>query len=98
MEKFLGRDGKTPLAVRTAVYERARALGSGAASEIPVNDDLVEWVDRIAVTPSSASDDDVLRLKAAGYSEDDIVEITEAAALGASLARLETAYRVIGEA
>ena len=63
-----------------------------------MTDDLVDWVDTIAVSPSTASDADVLRLKAAGYSEDDIIEITEAAALGASLARLEIAYRVIGEA
>ena len=98
MAKFLGHHGVAPLAVRTATYERAHALGSGAATQPPVNDDLVGWVDTIAANPSAASDGDVARLKAAGYSEDDIIEITEAAALGASLARLEIAYRVIGEA
>jgi len=98
MERFLGDHGVAPLAVRKAAYERARALGSGAPTQLTLHDDLVDWVETIAVNPSTASDAGVLELKAAGYSEDDIVEITEAAALGASLARLETAYRVIGEA
>lgn len=98
MAKFLGDHGVAPPDVRKAAYERARALGSGPATQLPLNDDLVDWVDTIAVNPSTATDADILRLKAAGYSEDDIVEITEAAALGASLARLETAYRVIAEA
>lgn len=98
MAKFLGDHGVAPPAVRTAAYERAHALGSGAATPPSVNDDLVAWVDTIAVNPSTASDADVVQLRAAGYSEDDIIEITEAAALGASLARLEIAYRVIGEA
>lgn len=98
MARFLGDHGMAPLTVRKATYERAHALGGGAATQPPVTDDLVDWVDTIAVSPSTASDADVLRLKAAAYSEDDIIEITEAAALGASLARLEIAYRVIGEA
>lgn len=98
MAKFLGDHGITPVAVRKATYERAHTLASGADTRPPLNDDLVDWVDRIAANPSTATDADILRLKSAGYSEDDIIEITEAAALGASLARLEIAYRVIGEA
>ena len=98
IDKFLGDRGVTPLAVRQSAFDRARALGSGAATQPPVADELVGWVDMIAVNPSRASDADVDELKDSGFSEDDIIEITEAAALGASLARLEVAYRIIDEA
>lgn len=97
MDSFLGDRGTTPLELRRAVLARAHAFGSGAASRPPVADDLAGWVDTIAVNPSTASDADVARLKAAGYTDDDIIEVTEAAALGASLARLEIAYRVTGD-
>ena len=98
VDKFFGGHGMTPLATRTGVFERAHALGSGAANPPPVADDLVDWVDTVATNPSCASDDGVAALKRAGYAEDDIIEITEAAALGASLARLEIAYSIIEEA
>ena len=98
IDKFFGDHGTTPLATRRAVFKRAHTLGSGSASPPPVADELVDWVDTLAINPSAASDAGVAALKRAGYSEDDIIEITEAAALGASLARLEIAYRIIGEA
>jgi alkylhydroperoxidase family enzyme len=96
IDKFLGDRGTTPLELRKAVFDRAHAFGSGATSQPPVAQDLASWVDMIAANASAATDADLARLVAAGYTEDDIIEVTEAAALGASLARLEIAYRITG--
>ena len=97
IDRFLGDRGVTPVELRRAVFDRAHAFGSGATTQPPVTSGLAAWVDTIAVNPSAASDADVERLRAAGYTEDDIIEVTEAAALGASLARLEIAYRITGD-
>ena len=97
IDNFLGDHGVTPREVRAAVYARAHAFGSGLTEQPPVSEDLTRWVDIIACNPPAASDADIAALKAAGYSEDDIIEVTEAAALGASMARLEIAYRVTGD-
>ena len=43
------------------------------------------------------TDEDIAALKRAGYSEDQVFEITAATAVGAALLRLETGMRVLTE-
>jgi alkylhydroperoxidase family enzyme len=50
---------------------------------------LTTFVDRIAQHAYRVTDDDVVAVRQAGYSEQAIFEITTSAALGAGLARLE---------
>ncbi len=71
-----------------------RAAASG--SDVPaVAHAYTEKVRRYAY---KVVDRDIEELKSAGWSEDEIFELTVATALGAGLSRLEHAYRVLQEA
>lgn len=69
--------------VRKAIVDRARG------QEAAVPDALVGFVDRVAKNASEIADADVDAVKAAGFDEEAVFEAIVAAALGASLARLE---------
>jgi alkylhydroperoxidase family enzyme len=76
--------------------DRAAALARGEAPP-DVPSDLAEYLDKVATAASSLGDADVDGLRTGGHSEDEIIELTEAAALGASVARLDLALAAIGE-
>lgn len=92
-ESILTAPGETDPALRRAIEARSAELGGrseppGTASgEIP--EALRGYVDKVARHAYKVTDRDVEALKAAGYSEDAIFEITLSAALGAGLSRLE---------
>ncbi|MBV8527493.1 MAG: hypothetical protein JOZ75_04190 [Candidatus Dormibacteraeota bacterium] len=94
MSAFQSVPGATAAGLRRAIVARAhaRALGEVTLPELP--EDIGAWVDKVARYPSEVTDDDVAALLV-GHSEDEIVEITEAAALGASLAPLDAALAAI---
>ncbi|MEP7124005.1 MAG: hypothetical protein ABJE95_23965 [Byssovorax sp.] len=80
---FEGR-GETDPALRRAVAERAK----GAESDgIPAA--IEGYVEKVALHAYRITDEDIVALRAAGYSEDAIFEITLSAALGAGLVRME---------
>jgi alkylhydroperoxidase family enzyme len=74
-----------PPEVRTAIADRAR--GQTASGLIP--EALVGFVDRVAQAAPEIADADVDAIKAAGFDEEAVFEAIVAAALGASLGRLE---------
>jgi hypothetical protein len=89
-DSVLSGRGVTDPGLRRAVEARSAELGGrpGApAGALPP--DLREHVDKIALHAYTVTDEDVAALKAAGWSEDAIFEISIAAALGAGLSRLE---------
>jgi alkylhydroperoxidase family enzyme len=71
--------------VRTAIVDRAR----GQAVNVEIPEALVGFVDRVAKDAPGIADADVDAVKAAGFGEEAAFEAIVAAALGASLARLE---------
>jgi alkylhydroperoxidase family enzyme len=83
------RGAATEPSLRQAVEARAASFGGrpGPRSEVPQA--LTTLVDRIAQHAYRVTDDDVVAVRQAGYSEQAIFEITASAALGAGLARLE---------
>lgn len=90
-------DGQRDL--RRAAAARAAALGGGALpAAAPLPDALADWVERVARTAWRIGDEDVARLRAAGYDEDAIFEVTVAAAVGAGVARQQAAARALAEA
>jgi alkylhydroperoxidase family enzyme len=89
---ILSQPGETELSLRRAVLERNRS------GDAPVPDDLREFVDKIAAQPWTVSDEDFARLRAAGYSEGQLYEVTLGAALGAGLQRFDAGLRAIEEA
>ena len=70
------------------------AYAGGDESAIP--DELRPYVDKVAQSAYKVTDEDVDRLRAAGYSDDAIFELTLAAALGAARARLEAGLQALG--
>ena len=90
-EAVLGptRGAATDPSLRQVVEARAASFGSrpGPLAEVPRA--LTAFVDKIAQHAYEVTDEDVQALKAAGYSEQAIFEITASAAVGAGLARLE---------
>ena len=70
--------GTTPAELRRAVSEL-----------VDVPDALRGYVDKVVRHAYRVSDEEVDALKAAGYSEDQLFEITISAAVGAGLRRLE---------
>ena len=90
IKSILTTPGDTDPALRRAVEARSAELGGRpgpATGEIP--EALRGYVDKVARHAYKVTDRDVEELKAAGYSEDAIFEITLSAALGAGVSRLE---------
>ena len=66
--------------------ELRRAIASRKTSDVP--DALRSYADKVALHAYTVTDADIAGLLRAGYSEDEIFEVTAAAALGAALERL----------
>jgi len=81
--------------LRQAVEAYAARLCAGRedAPEIPA--DLTDYVRKVALYAYKTTDEDIRRLKEAGYSEDAIFEITLCVSMGAGLARLEHGLTVL---
>ncbi|MCG8425608.1 MAG: hypothetical protein MJE77_47620 [Proteobacteria bacterium] len=94
-EALLTAKGASKTELRQAVEARV-AVHSGATREagtIPA--DLVDYVDKVALHAYKVVDEDIEKLRTAGYSEDKIFEVTLSAALGAGLARLERSLSLL---
>jgi alkylhydroperoxidase family enzyme len=95
IDALLGPSGKSDPALRAAVFERTRK----SADEIPaVQPDVRRLVEKIAERPWTVSDEDFSKLRHAGYSEDQIFELTVAAAAGAGVKRFEAGLRAVDAA
>jgi alkylhydroperoxidase family enzyme len=92
VDALLSHPGATQLELRRVLLERTRS-GAGPMPEV-----LREFVDKIAARPWTLSDEDFARLRAAGFSEDQLYELTLAAALGAGLRRFDAGLRALEEA
>lgn len=86
---ILNTPGATEISLRRAVLERTRSGG------VQVPEALRELVDKIAETPWAINDEDFNLLRRAGYSEDQLYELTMAAALGAGLQRFDAGLRAL---
>jgi|SRR5579859_321328 len=69
---------------RLAAEARQAAASTGA---VPA--EAQEYVQKVACAAYRVTDEDVAALRQAGYTEDQIFELTVSVALGAGLARLE---------
>ncbi|HEY6349436.1 MAG TPA: hypothetical protein VI636_08520 [Candidatus Angelobacter sp.] len=90
IEALLGSAGESDPALLRAVFERTRS----GVGEIP-HFELRELVERIHSRPWTVSDEDFNRLRQAGYSEDQIFELTLVAATGAGVRRFEAGLRAL---
>lgn len=89
-------DGKTDRSLRREVADRAAALSMlESGGDIPA--DLADYVEKIALRAYDITDEDVAALKAAGRTEDEIFEVTLAAAVGAATSRLDRGLAALRE-
>ena len=91
VENLLTREASSPPALRQAVHAQAVQL----AEHRPANpaddvlpDGLAAYLDQVLFHADRMTDEDMARLQAQGYPEEQIYELTLCAALGAGLARL----------
>ena len=82
LDAILDAPADTPEHLRRAVVERA----GGARDGVP--ESIRYYVDKVASHAYKVTDRDVAALQAAGLSDDDVFEITVAAAVGAAMHRL----------
>ena len=95
-ESLLTPEAHTNVELRRSVHERAGVIGDAPPAAVP--GDLAPYVDKVARWAYKVTDEDFDQLRQAGYSDDQIFEITLCAAVGASLARLERGLAVLEEA
>lgn len=97
---FQGKGESAP-AVRAAVGARAARLVEGSIEARPgdgvIPDELDSHADAVIRNAYKVTDADVERLRDAGYSEDQVFEVTVAAAVGAGVSRLERALSLLKE-
>jgi alkylhydroperoxidase family enzyme len=84
LEHFHSQPGRLDPATR-------RAAATGGVLPAP----LAAWVDKVFREAWRCTDEDVERLKQAGFDEDQIYEATVAAALGAAAMRMERGLRLV---
>ncbi len=96
VDTVLSGPGKTTSELRCAVEARAGALSGRQGTDVTVPADLSGWVEKVALHAYQTTDEDIELLKTAGYSEEQLFELTVAAALGAARARLERALGTLG--
>ncbi len=94
MEALLGPSGKSDPALRAFVFDRTRK-SAGEKPELPAALGLRALVEKIDERPWTVNDEDFSNLRHAGYSEDQIFELTVAAAAGAGVRRFEAGLRAL---
>ena len=95
IKALLGSAGKSDPALRRAVFERTRTGADEIPAGPPSSSALREFVQKVDERPWTVSDDDFRKLHEAGYSEDQIFELTVAASAGAGVRRFEAGLRAL---
>jgi len=83
----LAGPGRTSSGLRRAV--------AGEAGAGPVPDALASYIEKVRKHAYKVTDEDVAALRAAGYGDDELFELTIAAAWGAARERLEAGMRAL---
>jgi alkylhydroperoxidase family enzyme len=88
-------DGRPDL--RQGAAARAARAGGGSIDGVSeaLPEALAAWVDQVASRAWTITDEDCAKLRAAGFDEDAIYEVTVAAAVGASVARMQAGLRAL---
>jgi alkylhydroperoxidase family enzyme len=90
VDSVLNSNGDSAPAIRLAVEQIAAARAgrpSRTGGQLPA--EIVNYVDKVDRNAHKVTDADIEALRAVGFTEDAIFELTICAALGAGLARLK---------
>jgi hypothetical protein len=88
--------GHTDPELRRAVAAYAGELWADGSTEVTLPSGLEPYVSKVAVASYKVLDEDVDELGRAGWSEDQILELTLAAAVGCGLKALEAGLAAAG--
>jgi hypothetical protein len=89
--------GHTDPELRRSLAAHAGQVWSSGNSDVEVPNYLAPYVQKVALASYKVTDEDIDDLReSAGLSEDEILEITLAAAFGCALAALETGTGLAG--
>lgn len=98
LDNLHGSQGHLARELRVAATDHA-ALGAGAQRDPSVLPPaLTPYVDKVSRTAYKVTERDLAALTQAGLSEDQIFELTVAAAVGAALGRFEKTLELLDEA
>ena len=97
LARVLGERGDAPQALRKAVADYARIAGGGSGDSPELPGDVATYVEKMTHTPYKMVMRDIESLKQQGFTEDQIFELTLAAALGAGQGRFEKTLALIEE-
>jgi hypothetical protein len=92
---LLSPTAKSDVVLRRSVFECARTGARGVPVGARGGTGLADFLEKIAARPWTISDEDFYRLRGAGYSEDELLELTLAAAMGAGVRRFEAGLRAL---
>ena len=81
--------------LRQAIESYAAQQSGGKRETYDLPKNLLGYVNKVIYYAYKITDEDVQKLKEAGYSEDNIFEITLCASVGASLARFERGMQAL---
>jgi hypothetical protein len=94
IDSVLNQAGAFPVSFRKALIDKVSSVGGDSKNgDIPEN--LKSYVNKVATCAYKITDEDFDKLRKAGYSDDQIYEITISAAFAAGLVRLETGMRAL---
>ena len=92
---LLENPGHTSPELRRSVEANAASLGGRPGPTVAIPDALSSFIKKVACHAYKITDEEVADLLRAGYTEDELFEITLSAAFGASLARMEQGLRAL---
>ena len=95
IDRFLNTKTHADTALKTAAMKSAAETAGGQLSGGDLPEALKSWVDKVARNAYKTTAEDVAAMRAAGYTEDQVLEITIGAALGASVARMDAGLRAL---
>ena len=89
VNNLLTKPGVLTQQLRRAIEAHAARLSGGEREPQQLPADLLDFVEKVVLSPHQVTERDFERLVEAGYSEDAIFEVTLCASVGAGLARME---------
>jgi len=95
-QPLLNAPGKTAPELRQAVEAFVVAQRERAHSQVfPVPEELINYLQKLALNAYKITDKDIEGLRAAGYEDEAIYEITVAGAFGAALVGVEVLFDIL---
>lgn len=89
LDAVLGRKGQSALEERTHLFNFAAQAAGAETESIEVPPALLPYIEKLTHSPYKVVERDIDSLREAGYSEDQIFELTVAGALGAGSGRYQ---------